>query len=69
MSWLDVKAPGFRVTCKRALFFYLTMSVVDKCGFISNFLKCFHFGVPLSFLESQRCFKLPFYVKFQFDMD
>lgn len=41
MSWLDVKAPGFHVTCKRALFFYLTMSVVDKCGFISNFFKMF----------------------------
>lgn len=36
------QGPGFHVTCKSALFFfYLTMSVVDKSGFITEFLKCF----------------------------
>lgn len=44
------------------------MSVVDQCGFITNVLKCFHFGVPLrSFLESSGCFKLPFHVTCQLD--
>lgn len=66
---VGMKVPGFPVTCKCALFFYLTVSVVDKCGFITNFFKCFHFGVPFrSFLESWGCFMLPVYIKFQFDV-
>lgn len=44
--------PGLQVTCWCALFFYLTMSVVDQCGFIPVF-KMRPFEIPFrSFLES-----------------
>lgn len=58
--WL-VSVPWF-------LLFFVAMSVVDKCGFMTKIFKCFRFRVPRrSFLERWGCFKLPFYVPFQFD--
>lgn len=40
--------------------FYLTMSVVDKYGFITNFLKCFQCRIPFrSFLESWGALSFP----------